>query len=174
MNTETTLRQLHLEHVELSQRLEAVGDFGRQDLRSTMDEASYRESVPAFILWEGVTNHLSEEAVDSPLRRCARTAPGSVDVFTYVHRDILHSPESSVGCDRLFAALRRAGEPFTFGIRPEDHEGFLAQRGLVVEGYVGAAGYRARYYGDAARRMVGHEFHRVAFCRTGERVGGTR
>lgn len=105
--------------------------------------------------------------MDATLRWCARAATGSRLLFTYVHRDVLTRPETFVGTERLFASLARAGERLTFGIDPDALPGFLAARGLSLERDVGAAEYRARYFGDAARRMRGHEFYRVALARVG-------
>jgi methyltransferase (TIGR00027 family) len=149
-------------------------DFQRDDLGAAMAAAGYRESARSFLLWEGCTNYLTESAVDATLRWCARAAPGSRLLFTYVHRDILTRPSAFVGTQQLFASLEKAGERFTFGIEPGELRAFLAERGLVLESDVGAAEYRQRYYGDAARRMRGHEFYRVALARGRGAPGGSR
>lgn len=60
-------------------------DFERGSLESVMSAAGYREPARSFILWEGVTNYLTESAVDATLRWCSRASPGSVVLFTYVH-----------------------------------------------------------------------------------------
>jgi methyltransferase (TIGR00027 family) len=140
-------------------------DFTRDDLSTAMRAAGYRESARTFILWEGVTNYLTDDAVDSTLRWCARAAAGSLLLFTYVHRDILTRPSAFVGTKSLFAALDKAGERFTFGLDPSDVPAYLAERGLVLEQDVGAAEYRDRYYGAEARSMRGHEFYRMALAR---------
>jgi methyltransferase (TIGR00027 family) len=90
------------EHV----RLVAI-DFTRDDLTSVMDVAGYRESARTFILWEGVTNYLTEGAVDSTLRWCSRAAPGSLVLFTYVHRDILTNPGAFTGSKSLCRSRKR-------------------------------------------------------------------
>jgi methyltransferase (TIGR00027 family) len=146
-------------------------DFNQRDLVSAMAAAGYRESARTFILWEGVTNYLTEAAVDATLRWCARTPPGSLLLFTYVHSDILTNPSAFVGTKNLFAALERSGERFTFGIEPRRLPDFLADRGLTLLSDLGAAEYRQRYFGDAARRMRGHEFYRVALARVGHDAG---
>jgi hypothetical protein len=46
-----------------------------------------------------------------------------------------------------------------------------AERGRSLEQDIGAAEYRGRYFGAAARRMRGHEFYRVALARV-SRTGG--
>ncbi len=143
-------------------------DFNQRDLASVMAAAGYRESARTFILWEGVTNYLREAAVDTTLRWCSRAAPGSLLLFTYVHRDVLTRPSAFSGTKNLFASLERAGEKLTFGIEPSQLPEFLAERGLSLESDLGAAEYRERYFGDAARKMRGHEFYRVALARVGK------
>jgi methyltransferase (TIGR00027 family) len=142
-------------------------DFKQQELGSVMRAAGYSESMRTIVLWEGVTNYLTEDAVDATLRWCARTPPGSRVMFTYVHRDVLTNPGAFVGTERLFASLERFGERFTFGIEPDALPGFLARRGLSLESDLGAAEYRERSFGEAARRMRGYEFYRVALARVG-------
>ena len=140
-------------------------DFQKRALASAMAEAGYREAAPTFFLWEGVTNYLTEAAVDATLRWCARAAAGSLVLFTYVHRDVLTRPQLFEGTKNLFASLEKAGERLTFGLEPGELRAFLAARGLMLESDVGAAEYRERYFGERARRMRGHEFYRVALAR---------
>jgi O-methyltransferase involved in polyketide biosynthesis len=131
-----------------------------------MAAAGWRETACTFVLWEGVTNYLTESAVEATLRWCARTAPGSLLLFTYVHRDVLTRPGAFVGTQRLFASLDKVGERFTFGIEP----GELPE---LLERDLGAADYRALYFGEAARRMRGHEFYRVALARVAGGAAGS-
>lgn len=144
-----------------------ASDFKHSHLGSTLAAAGYRESARTFILWEGVTNYLTEDAVDATLRWSSRASPGSLLLFTYVHRDVLTQPSQFVGTKQLFASLKKVGESFTFGIDPSRLREFLARRGLSLESDVGAAEYRERYFKDAARKMRGHEFYRVALARVG-------
>jgi methyltransferase (TIGR00027 family) len=140
-------------------------DFNQRAIPPAMEEAGYRESARSFFLWEGVTNYLSAAAVDATLRWCARAAPGSLLLFTYVHRDVLTRPGSFVGTEQLFASLAKFGEKWTFGIDPGELRGYLAERGLALESDLGAAEYRERHFGEAARGMRGYEFYRIALAR---------
>jgi methyltransferase (TIGR00027 family) len=142
-------------------------DFNLMRLESDMEASGYRSSVPTLFLWEGVTNYLTEDAVDVTLRWCASAASGSVLLFTYVHSDVLIRPESFVGADRLYQSLEKVGEQLTFGMDPVLMDDFLGQRGLVREWDLGASQYRTRYFGEKAQSMVGHEFYRVALARVG-------
>ncbi len=145
-----------------------ASDFTQRDLESSMAAAGYRESVRTFILWEGVTNYLTEAAVDATLRWCSRAWAGSLLLFTYVHRDVLSRPGAFIGTERLFASLEKVGEKFTFGIEPSELPGFLGKHGISLERDLGAAEYRKIYFGEAARKMRGHEFYRVALARIGK------
>jgi methyltransferase (TIGR00027 family) len=140
-------------------------DFNQRDLERAMAAAGYRDSARTLFLWEGVTNYLTEAAVDTTMRWCSRAAPGSRLVFTYVHRAVLDDPGVFFGTDKLLATLQAAGELWTFGIDPAAVGDFLAQRGLTLERDLGAADYRRLYYGDAAQRMRGYEFYRLAVAR---------
>jgi len=142
-------------------------DFNQRDLASAMTSAGYRESARTFILWEGVTNYLTDAAVDATLRWCSRASPGSQLLFTYVHRDVLTKPGAFVGTEKLFASLEKFGEKWTFGIEPTALRQFLADRGLSLETDLGASEYRERYFGEAAREMRGYEFYRIAIARVG-------
>jgi methyltransferase (TIGR00027 family) len=148
-----------------------ASDFSGGDLAAAMHVAGYSESRRSFILWEGVTGYLTAGAVDATLGWCSRAATGSQLLFTYLHRDILTRPEAFLGTKRLLASLERVGEGLRFGIDPDALPEFLAARGFELESDVGAAEYRQRYYGDAARRMRGHEFYRVAQARVIGPVG---
>ena len=140
-------------------------DFNQDDLEQAMAAAGYRESARTFFLWEGVTNYLTEAAVDATLRWCSRAAPGSQLLFTYVERAVLENPQSFFGTEKLFATLEAAGEKWTWGIEPSVLLEFLAQRGLALEQDVGAAEYRYLYWKERACRMRGYEFYRIAVAR---------
>jgi methyltransferase (TIGR00027 family) len=144
-------------------------DFNLRELESAMAAAGYREPARTFFLWEGVTNYLTEEAVDATLRWCSRAAPGSRILFTYVHRDVLTKPGAFVGTARLFASLEKLGEKWTFGIEPAELRQFLSERGLLLEIDLGACEYRERYFHAAAREMRGYEFYRIALARVKDR-----
>jgi methyltransferase (TIGR00027 family) len=78
-------------------------DFNQRQLEEAMAVAGYRTSVPTLFLWEGVTNYLTEAAVDATLGWCSKAALGSRLVFTYVHRAVLDDPQSFIGTEKLLA-----------------------------------------------------------------------
>jgi methyltransferase (TIGR00027 family) len=147
-------------------------DFNLGTLAETIAAAGYRSDQPTVFLWEGVTNYLTEHAVDTTLRWCAQTAhPGSLLLFTYVHSDVLDRPDDFVGGRRLHATLDKVGEKLTFGMDPETMDAYLAERGLHRQWDLGAADYRARYFGPRADGMIGHEFYRAALAQVVSATG---
>jgi hypothetical protein len=62
-------------------------------------------------------------------------------------------------------ALEAAGERWTFGLDPQQLEGYLRDRGFALCEDIGADEYRSLCYGAAASRMRGYEFYRVARAR---------
>jgi methyltransferase (TIGR00027 family) len=140
-------------------------DFNLGGPGAALAAAGHDPAVSSLVLWEGVTNYLEAAAVDAGLRWCAGAAAGSALLFTYVDRQVLDHPERYVGAQRLHATLRRAGEDLTFGMSPADMGPYLDGLRLQLQWDLGAAEYRSLVYGDAARRMRGHEFYRVALAR---------
>jgi methyltransferase (TIGR00027 family) len=143
-------------------------DFNSGSWQSAIMSSGYDPHRRTLFIWEGVTNYLTEDAVDGTLRWCAGAASGSKVLFTYVHSRVLDEPHAFDGTDRLFATLRAADERWTFGLDPSNLRSFLAQRGLILEADIGASDYRARYFGRAADRMRGYEFYRIAVTRVPE------
>jgi methyltransferase (TIGR00027 family) len=142
-----------------------ASDFAQRDLESGMAAAGYRESARTFVLWEGVTNYLTEAAVDATLGWCSHASAGSMLLFTYIHRDVLTKPGAFIGTKKLFASLEKVGEKLTFGVEPSKLPELLGKHGMSLEKDLGAAEYRKIYFKEAARKLRGHEFYRVALAR---------
>jgi methyltransferase (TIGR00027 family) len=140
-------------------------DFTAEVLSDVMSAAGYDPSRRTLFILEGVTNYLTEAAVDGTLRWCASAAVGSMVLFTYVHRQVLDSPEAFEGTKKLFATLSAAGERWTFGLDPSNLRAFLAERRLMLDEDVRASECRTRYFGLSASDMRGYEFYRIAVAR---------
>lgn len=150
--------------VEFPSNRHAVSiDFLQDTLSEKLLASTFQRATKNVVLWEGVTNYLSEPAVTAVFRTFADiSSAGTSVIFTYVHKRVFEAAFDTVGLQRLRRRLARWGEPWTFGFEPEQLPGFLADLGYELTDDVGAAEYRQTYYGPAATQLKGYEFYRVA------------
>lgn len=139
-------------------------DLTKHQLDEALRTAGFDSELRTLILWEGVTNYLSAEAVDATFRVVREAAPGSRILFTYVHRDVLTHPATFAGTRRLMRTLRQVGESWTFGFDSAELPTYLQQRGLGLLTDVGSVEYRTRYLGKARRYLHGYTFYRIALA----------
>jgi methyltransferase (TIGR00027 family) len=137
-------------------------DFNRESLEEVLRQRGFDPSQPSIFLWEGVTNYLTAEAVASVLRFVASCAAGTELIFTYVHRSALDHPATFPDAEKLLRSLEQIGEPWTFGLLPDEVSGFLATTGLRLRQDVRSSDYRAQFMGQRGRHMKGYAFYRVA------------
>jgi len=142
----------------------AAIDFNLQSLPEGLAEAGFDHSMPALFLWEGVTNYLSEKAVEAVLRYVGGCAPGSRIVFTYVHRGVLDGSDPFDGGPKIVRDVAEIGEAWTFGLDPAELSKFLGKLSLQLDYDLGAAEYRLQFYGPRARTMRGYDFYHVAMA----------
>jgi methyltransferase (TIGR00027 family) len=141
-------------------------DFNKETLDTALCGAGFDRQPRSFVVWEGVTNYLTEAAVDATLRALsAVVARSSTILFTYVDRGLLDGSIQFEGGARVLARVREAGERWTMGFDPRALPEYLAARGLTLVEDLSADDYRARYFGSRARAMRGYSFYRAAIAR---------
>jgi methyltransferase (TIGR00027 family) len=122
-------------------------EFGADDPAVKLAESGFVPGAPTLVLWEGVTNYLDPASVDATFRFLASAiAPGSPVLFTYVDRAMLDGSMSFEGAETTMRAVRRVGEPFTFGLNPGEVPGYLADRGFDLESDTVVRDAAARFY----------------------------
>lgn len=139
-------------------------DFDRQNLAETLQQAGFDSGQRAVFVWEGVTNYLTANAVDALLRNVANCAGGSRIVFTYVHRHALDGSGKFPDAARIMSNVSKLGEPWTFGLIPEQLPAYLLERGLQLTRDEGARQYRSAYLGKNPEFMNGYDFYHVALA----------
>ncbi len=152
----------------MSERIRYIGiDFNRQSLAEVLPHAGFDISRPACWIWEGVTNYLTAGAVDWTLRQIAETSSaGSILLFTYIERAVLDSPRRYFGAVKLIARLQSYGEPWTFGLDPDEVRAYFADRGFRLLKDVSVAEVWQRA-GRSTVETRGYEFYRMASARIG-------
>jgi len=139
-------------------------DFNRQSVAEILVQAGFVKTQPACFVWEGVTNYLTAEAVDSLLGQIRGCARESVLLFTYIHRGVIENADEFFGARKLMARLESYGEPWTFGFRPEELRSYLAARGFQLTADLGVDEVWRRA-GRSSAGTHGYEFYRLASAR---------
>jgi methyltransferase (TIGR00027 family) len=143
-------------------------DFDREDLGAALGRAGYSSDELTFFIWEGVTNYLTADAVDATFRWIStHAALGSRIVFTYVHSGLLDGSERFSESEQWVGAVRSAGEPFTFGLDPDQLAAYLAERGLRLLSDVSTTEALDRYRSRLGDAPLPPAFYRVALAQVG-------
>jgi methyltransferase (TIGR00027 family) len=138
-------------------------DFERDHLDRELLATGFDASRPAVFVWEGVTNYLSDGAVDATLATIrALAAPGSVLVFTYVHAGVIDGSVVFPEAERWVQNVQRAGEPWTFGLRPADVPDFLRARGFELVTDVSTREADGGRFAALGRHDEGSELYHIA------------
>jgi len=124
-------------------------EFGRDDVALALEAAGFRTGLRTLVLWEGTTNYLQAEAVDGTFRFLAAClGPRSPVLFTYVHAGMLKASTDFEGGPTTLRAVRRVGEPMTFGFDPSDVPAYLENHGFDLEWDIAVSELGQRDYWD--------------------------
>ena len=138
-------------------------DFESDDLGTALCEAGYKAGHATLFLWEGVTQYLSGDAVDSTLAVIHNIAPaGSFLVFTYVDSAVLGHSATFPEATKWLRGVNRRGEPWIFGLSPSHVADFLAERGFRLVDDRSTAEAGTLYFGPQGRRDQGSGLYHVA------------
>jgi len=137
-------------------------EFGADDPAAKLAAAGFASGVATLVLWEGVTNYLDAASVDATFRFLASAvAPGSPVLFTYVDRAMLDGSAAFEGATTTLRAVRRVGEPLTFGLNPGEVPGYMSDRGFVMESDTVVRDAAERFYPAGACPSAPAYYHVV-------------
>ena len=140
-------------------------DFERDDLAGRLVDAGFDPRSPAVFVWEGVTQYLTKEAVESTLDIIRRlTGYGGVLIVTYVDRRALTDSSPFPEARRWTRAVARVGEPWIFGLLPEDAPTFFAAHGFLLQRDLSTLDASGDWLRCRSRRHWGSGIYRVAIA----------
>lgn len=137
-------------------------DFNKQSLEELALENNFDFTIPTTVIWEGVTNYLTADAVKNTFSFISKFTKNSHVIFTYVHNGILQNPGSFLGGEKLLKDLNDLEEKWTFGFEPSELPNYLNQFEMDLIEDLGAADYRKIYLPN--RSENGYEFYRTAMA----------
>ena len=139
-------------------------DFNRQSWLDALNDHGFDPGLPTFILWEGVSMYLEDQAVDATLQSVAEIADGSAIAFDYLSSELLHGepPFRLLGPYMKYGILALYSERFAFGLPMQtDARGaaarFVEDRGLELKSFDAIGFKRAPLYGFVLAER--HEVH---------------
>jgi len=146
----------------------AAIDFNRESLPDVLAASGFERQQRTLFLWEGVTNYLTEPAVDAVLHYAGTCERGSRMVFTYVHRGVLDGSVEFFGGEKVRRDVAALGEPWTFGFDPAELRAYLRQRNLELDYDASAREYRRECFGARSASMKGYGFYHLAMAHVAE------
>lgn len=82
------------------------------------------------VLWEGVVMYLNKEIITNVLKFVASLGKKSSIVFDYVYPSFYETPDIYKNAKKHLRYVKKAGEPYTFGIDFNQVENFVNQHNL--------------------------------------------
>ncbi len=127
-----------------------------------------------LFLWEGVSMYLTLPAIDHTLAFITSAAPTSTLVFDYYHESVVKRPSRYFGGAEVFQKVAKLGEPYTFGLNPEEIPKFFASRRLSVLSHTTGEDFVEAYASTVGEsrlnRMI--EFWGVVHCEVAAPAAG--
>lgn len=140
-------------------------DFDSQDLGEELKKAGYTLSSKTFFIWEGVTQYISEEAVDNTIKYVAQASTGSRIVFTYVLESFINGSYISDGLNSLYKFTLKKKNPLWFcGFDPAEMHECLSKYSLYLIEDVGNEEYLERYIKPKSRDLTVMEIERMVLA----------
>lgn len=107
-------------------------DFEKDELAAGLAKAGFNPNLRTLVICEGVTYFLEAEAVDQTLGFItANTPAGSAVVFDYVLPEVVSGATQNPVMQDIHNFCIEIGEPYKFGLEPQDVEQFLSKRGFT-------------------------------------------
>jgi methyltransferase (TIGR00027 family) len=114
-------------------------DFNTTDWLEALEARGFDRSLPTYLLWEGVTMYLEDQAISATWESVARLAPGSAIAFDFFAGELIHGERPYRVLGRLIPPMMKLtyGEKFLSGIPMQgDPEGHvrtrLTEHGLIL------------------------------------------
>ena len=107
-------------------------DFNTQTLEQRLLECGYNEHAQTLFIWQGVTQYLTPDGVDSTLAFVAcHSGPGSSIIFDYMYTSLLDGTVKRGEVSKMRRDRWLSNEVLAFGIPEGTITAFLEQRGFT-------------------------------------------
>ena len=120
-------------------------NFNKEDLSEVLINAGFKKNQKTLFIWEGVTEYLTPEAVDSTLDFISKNSSGSTVAFNYIYKSVIDGTCEYYGAKEIVKAVTKSEEPYQFGIEEGKIEQFLNERGFETVSHYTAEDLEKKY-----------------------------
>lgn len=138
-------------------------DFDTQSLEAVLAGTTFDPSRLTAFIWEGVTQYISEEAIQRTLAFVGKSAPGSIILFTYVLKSIIERRSDIPDAEHMLDTVAKTA-PWIFGLEPTSLPTFLKPFHLALVADVGNADYQEKYLKSLGRNLVVFQGERIVYA----------
>ena len=134
-------------------------NFNKENLNQVLTEAGFKRDKKTLFIWEGVTEYLTPEAVDTTLE-FIRQNSGNTVAFNYIYKSVVDGTCDYYGAKEIVEAASESDEPYQFGIEEGKLEQFLRDRGFEAVAHYTAEELEKKYLtkndGSLFGKISGH------------------
>lgn len=140
-------------------------DFNIQTLDKVLLDKGLDFSKPVIFIWEGVTQYITEEAVNNTLNFISRASTGSIVLFSYILKEVIDKSSKSIDTDFLTNYFAMGDQKWSFGLNPSEASDFVKQYNLTIIKDVGASYYKENYLKPIGRSLPVSEIERIIYAK---------
>lgn len=119
-------------------------NFNKENLGEVLIKAGFKMNKKTLFIWEGVTEYLTPDTVDSTLDFISKTSGNSV-AFNYIYKSVVDGTCDYYGAKEIVKATLESKEPYQFGIEEGTIKQFLKHRGFEVVSHYTAEELEKKY-----------------------------
>jgi len=143
-------------------------DLNNRSLLDVAAKSQINFSLPTTLIWEGVTNYLTREVIDTTFDFTRQFTNRFTMIFTYIDHELLKNPSKYAGVEQLFKTLQQSEERWLTGFNPELMRDYLSQFDLTLKKDLTASEYCHRYMPDRKYFSKGYELYHTAIAIRGD------
>jgi methyltransferase (TIGR00027 family) len=139
-------------------------DFNSQTPAEVLNKNHFNFKKPTFIIWEGVTQYITKEAVEKMFDFIATIASGSSLVFTYIIESVIKKQSDIPGTNELMKYFEKRKSAWLFGIEPAFLQTFLEKYNLKIIEDVDTNYFQKNFLQPIGRQLAVTKIERTAFA----------
>lgn len=157
------VKRAALEHIGVPANVRFVAvDFEQDDFVVKLREAGFAPERRSLIVWVGVTYYLTTQAITRAMHQIAALGSAGMRlVFDYILAEVIDGTSQNREALDKAQRVARLGEPWLFGLAPEQVADYLASFGFILMNDYGAAELHARY---CPQRPMPMDYLRIVVC----------